>query len=149
METFELARPFDYLTRAEMAKMISVYAMKFLQRVPDESSYAQCSTFSDRTMVNAELQSFIATACSLGLMGYYADGVGVQKEFRPNAIITRAEVGTLLSRLLWGNLYASGEEYWYQGHLSALGEEGIMKVIDSPMMVELRGNMFIMLWRIA
>jgi hypothetical protein len=82
-------------------------------------------------------------------MGYQSDGVRMQEKFRPDDVITRAEVGTLLSRLLRGNLYAGDEEHWYQGHLLALREAGIMKVIDVPMMLELRGNMFIMLQRMG
>jgi hypothetical protein len=149
MQTFELARPFDYITRAEMAKMITVYAKSFLQKRPDISKFSQCSAFSDMREVNTELQGFILQACELGLMGYYANGVEVQPAFRPNDKITRAEVGTLLSRLLWGNTYAGDEEHWYEGHLDALREEGIMKLIEVPMMWELRGNMFIMLMRMG
>jgi hypothetical protein len=43
-------------------------------------------------------------------MGYYADGIEVQPSFRPNDTMTRAEVGTLLSRLLWGDLYTEDGE---------------------------------------
>ncbi|MDR0859681.1 MAG: hypothetical protein LBO09_01495 [Candidatus Peribacteria bacterium] len=49
--------------------------------------------------------------------------------------------------MLRGNTYAGTEEQWYQKHLEALREKGIMKLIDTPMMLELRGNMFIMLMR--
>jgi hypothetical protein len=65
METFELARPFDYITRAEMAKMISVYAQVFLQRKPDVKKFVQCSAFDDIRQVNEELRGFILMVCEL------------------------------------------------------------------------------------
>jgi hypothetical protein len=149
MPTFDLARSFDYITRAEMAKMISVYAQVFLQKRPDVKKFVQCSAFDDMGQVNEELRGFILTVCELGLMGLKADGVEVQSSFRPNDTIIRAEVGTVLSRLLWETKYVGDEEHRYQRHLLALKEAGIMKVIDVPMMLELRGNMFLMLQRMG
>jgi DNA-binding XRE family transcriptional regulator len=147
MKSFEQARIPDAITRAEMAKMITVYAQTFMQKKTDVSKFSQCSAFSDIREVNPELQYFILASCELGLMGYYANGKDVQQNFRPNDTITRAEVGTLLSRLLRENTYAGADEQWYQKHLSALKKAEIMTLIDIPMMLELRGNMFIMLMR--
>jgi len=78
-------------------------------------------------------------------MGYYSDGITIQPNFRPNDILTRAEAGTLLSRLLRGTTYASNEIHWYEKHLQALKDHNIMYYITTPMMQEIRGNMFIML----
>jgi hypothetical protein len=105
MDTYQKARIPDHLTRAEMAKMIAVYATKFLHRTPDTSKIA-CTQFSDRKEVNAELQGYLVQICQLGLMGMQANGVDVQSNFRPNETLTRAEAGTTLSRMLRGNRYA-------------------------------------------
>jgi predicted transcriptional regulator len=91
MDTYETARIPAAIKRAEMAKMISVYAEKLRNKQPDTSK-TQCAKFSDRNKVNTELQEYMTTACQLGLMGYYADGQEVQPTFRPTATITRAEV---------------------------------------------------------
>ncbi|MDR0859680.1 MAG: S-layer homology domain-containing protein [Candidatus Peribacteria bacterium] len=100
MPTFEDARISDSITRAEMAKMISVYANAFtpnkgLQPLAGQDTVrplAECENFTDLNQTNPELQSHIIQACELGLMGYYANGKDTQPAFRPNDTITRAEV---------------------------------------------------------
>ena len=92
MESLEEARIADAITRAEMAKVISVYAKTFMEKKPNVSKFTQCLAFSDMWEVNSELQFFILEACELGLMGYYANGIDIQPSFRPNDTITRAEV---------------------------------------------------------
>ncbi|MDR2541295.1 MAG: hypothetical protein LBD11_06085 [Candidatus Peribacteria bacterium] len=54
-------------------------------------------------------------ACSLGLMGMDMD------YFQPLLVVTRAQFGTILSRLLRQNAYAGGKPY-YTRHLEALKE---------------------------
>ncbi|MDR2541234.1 MAG: hypothetical protein LBD11_05755 [Candidatus Peribacteria bacterium] len=54
-------------------------------------------------------------ACSLGLMGMDMD------YFQPLLVVTRAQFGTVLSRLLRQNTYAGGKPY-YAKHLQALKE---------------------------
>jgi hypothetical protein len=44
-----------------------------------------------------EMQSYAKLACQLGLMG---QGI---TSFRPNDVVTRAEFGTVTSRMLRGN----------------------------------------------
>jgi len=149
MPTLEEARIHDAITRAEMAKMISVYAQVIMQQQPNSDKLLQCSVFNDRNKVNKELQMFIIQACQLGLMGYQANGIAVQTSFRPNDTITRAEIGIILSRLLRGNLHAGDEINRYQTHLQALKNAEIIKLTDNPMMIELRGNIFIMLQRMS
>jgi hypothetical protein len=39
-------------------------------------------------------------------MGLEKDGITPMKTFRPNDVVTRAEFGTILSRLLRGTQYA-------------------------------------------
>jgi hypothetical protein len=90
MNTYENARISDPLTRAEMAKMISVYAMTFLHKVPDLTKSA-CREFKDLSLTTLELQHYMTTACQLGLMGLGGDGVSVQSHFNPDPFLTRAE----------------------------------------------------------
>jgi hypothetical protein len=144
--TYETARISDAIIRAEMAKMISVFATKLLHKSPDAEKVA-CTQFIDLDQADDELQPYIVESCQLGLMGMNGDGVGVQEEFFPTRTITRAEVGTILSRLLRGATYAtqSSNETYYGRHLQALKNAGIIKVISQPEMLELRGNIFLML----
>ena len=55
MPTIEEARIIDEITRAEMAKMISVYAKKFRGKTEDTSKQA-CTQFTDMHETNEELQ---------------------------------------------------------------------------------------------
>ncbi|MDR2541733.1 MAG: hypothetical protein LBD11_08615 [Candidatus Peribacteria bacterium] len=67
--------------------------------------------------------------------------------FQPLLVVTRAQFGTVLSRLLRQNTYAGGKPY-YMKHLQALKENGIMTQIDNPeSRVELRQRVWLMLMR--
>ncbi|MDR0608091.1 MAG: hypothetical protein LBG52_07295 [Candidatus Peribacteria bacterium] len=48
-----------------------------------------------------------------------------------------------------GTTYASqlGDTAYYARHLQALKDAGIMRVIAQPEMLELRGNILLMLWK--
>ncbi|MDR0650993.1 MAG: S-layer homology domain-containing protein [Candidatus Peribacteria bacterium] len=91
MNTIQSARLRDDLTRAEMAKIVSVYAKNILGKdIPDKKPL--CKQFNDLNEVNEELQGYIAAACELDVMGYWSDGVSIKPSFNPNDNITRAEV---------------------------------------------------------
>ena len=79
-----------------MAKMISNFAITLGGLTPNTGK--QC-TFTDISDQSAEMKFYIKLSCQLGLMG-----VGVT-EFTPSDEITRAEFGTILSRVLWGTTY--------------------------------------------
>lgn len=55
MDTYEKARIEDKLTRAETAKIISIYAKKFLDKKEDTTKHL-CTQFTDIKEVNTELQ---------------------------------------------------------------------------------------------
>ena len=95
-----------------------------------------------------EMQYYATVACQLGLMGLNANGTP-NALFNPNEEVTRAQFGTALSRLLYGKAYNAtrSTQLRYAAHLKALKDVGIMTKIDTPMMPELRGNVFLMLFR--
>ncbi|MDR0370062.1 MAG: S-layer homology domain-containing protein [Candidatus Peribacteria bacterium] len=141
----------DNITRAEIAKVIVSYinSLDSSQAQNDTDNNDKCSSFTDLNQVNAELQSYIIKACEYGLMGYYADGETTKEKFFPNGDITRAEVVTIISRMLRGNTYKGTEEERYQKHLLALKKENIIQTDRNPMEVELREYVFLMLYRVA
>ena len=71
--------------------------------------------------------------------------------FSPAGIVTRAQFGTMLSRLLYGNKYNAPAVWtdYYSPHLKALKLNGIMNNIDKPWNFELRWNVMIMMQRVA
>ena len=126
------------LTRAELAKMISIYAINILWKVTDSSK--DCIFDDVSNELDAKYSYWIEHACQLWLM--WKD----IKKFRPYDWVTRAEFWTVLSRALWWDK----NEWWityYQNHLKALKAEWIMNNISSPMNKEIRWYVMLMLMR--
>jgi hypothetical protein len=91
--------------------------------------------------LDADYNNWVTLAYQLWIMW-----IGIEK-FRPFDLVTRAEFGTALSRLLFG--IADGEwDLWYKPHLDKLMEEKII-TNNNPNLQELRGYVMIMLMRSA
>ena len=124
------------ITREEMAKMISNYAVNILWKTPDTTK----SCYFLDSNINPDLVEYVTESCQLWLMGQWV------ASFRPKDSVTRAEFWTVLSRALWW----SKNEWWttyYQNHLKALKSEWIMNNISSPMDEEIRWYVMLMLMR--
>ena len=140
MPTYEAANMYNSITRAEMAKMLSVYATEILGKTADTS---RACTFTDVDSVKWNLHDFIIESCQLGIMGQNMPN----NAFRPYDTISRAEFGTALSRLLWGDEHNGGTPY-YADHLNALKEAGIMtQIANAESTKEIRGYVMLMLMR--
>jgi hypothetical protein len=138
MSSIDNANMYGAMTRAEMAKMISVYAVEVLGMTPDTS---RACNFSDIDSVKGDLHDYIIKSCQLGIMG---QGITA---FRPYDTLPRAEFGTALSRVLWGDKYEGGTPY-YVNHLNALKAAGIMNNISNAESTkEVRGYVMLMLQR--
>ena len=138
MSPIDNANMYGAITRAEMAKMLSVYAVEVLKATPDTS---KACTFTDIDSVKGDLHDFIIESCQLGIMG---QGITA---FRPYDTISRAEFGTALSRVLWGSENEGGTPY-YAKHLDALKANGIMnQIANAESTKEIRGYVMLMLMR--
>jgi hypothetical protein len=132
------ANMYGAITRAEMAKMLSVYAEEVLGLTEDSS---KACNFTDIDSVKGDLHDFIIKSCKLGIMG---QGITA---FRPYDTLSRAEFGTALSRVLWGDKYEGGTPY-YANHLNALKAAGIMnQIANAESTKEIRGYVMLMLMR--
>ena len=136
------ARPDQPLTRAELAKMMSVYVTKVLGKQPVLTGVAQ---YPDVDSKMGDLADYIQLAYQLQIMGIHHDGTALSY-FEPNKFVTRAEFATVFSRVLYGAKYNQDGKDWADGHLNALKEAGILKNI-TPNMLELRGRVLLMLQR--
>ena len=131
---------FGPLNRIAMAKMLSQYAINVLGKTPDTSRVVP--TFPDvDEQLNKDYNDWVTLAYQLGIMWINID------TFRPFDLVTRAEFGTALSRMLFG-LSDGEEDLWYKPHLDKLMNEKII-TIDTPDLQELRGYVMIMLMRSA
>ena len=140
MPSIEEADMYGPLTRIAMAKMLSQYAINVLGKTPDTTKVVP--TFPDvDEKLNADYNNWVVLAYQLGIMWINVD------KYRPFDLVTRAEFGTALSRMLYG--LADWEwDLWYKTHLDKLMNEEIITV-DTPNLQELRGYVMIMLMRSA
>jgi len=76
-------------------------------------------------------------ACQLGIMGIAKDGKP-NTTFNPSGNLTRAHMGTIISRLLRGPTNNLDAEDYYRNHFAALKQAGIMTKTDDPTIKELR-----------
>lgn len=130
------------LTRAEMAKMMSVFAVKVLGKSPVLTGTAD---YKDINEVNGDLPGYIQQAYQLQIMGIDAKGNPIVN-FNPNAEVTRAEFATVLSRVLYGDKYNQEGADFAAKHLEALKAANILKD-TTPSMKEMRGWVMLMLMR--
>ncbi len=142
MPTIERARMYDGVLRAELAKMISVYATQVLNKtgVTELMPY-----YEDVWNIQGDLKGYIVLSYQLGLMGRKADGSPL-KNFDPYGQVTRAQFATVLSRLLYGDQYENPGGLRYANHLQVLKDNNILKN-TTPTMKELRGYIMLMLMR--
>jgi len=143
MPNIYMADMYGNLIRSHMAKMMVEYAKNVLGIQAD---YTQPCGFMDIAHQSTELQGYIMEACYMRLMGIRADGTP-DIYFHPERRVTRGEFGTVLSRVLRGNLF-DGATPFYENHLFALHHAGIMKDIRRPYAHELRGRVMLMLMRV-
>lgn len=98
------------------------------------------------------MQFYIKTSCHLNIMGMEPDGKTPKKNFDPYDKVTRAQFGTVLSRLIYGyayNIHTEEQTYKrYENHLQALNRDGVMKMINNPFMDEKRARVILMLHRV-
>jgi hypothetical protein len=136
-DSIESAFMYGNLIRSHMAKMMVNFAKELGKTTVNTA--ADCN-FTDVANESGELRDYILESCQRGIMG-----IGIEK-FRPGDTVTRAEFGTVLSRVLWGDENNGGDPY-YVNHLNALKSAGIMNNISNPSMKEVRGYVMLMMMR--
>lgn len=123
------------LTRAAMAKMLSYYAINLLWQRPDTSRQIDFNDVSES--LDKQYNYWISLAYQLWIMWINME------RFRPYDLVTRAEFGTALSRMLFNT--KDGSPY-YKPHLDKLKAEWILTNTD-PDMEEIRWYVMLMLMR--
>ena len=131
------------LTRIQMAKMLSQYAVNVLWKEPDVSKWV--IRFNDVTdKLNQNYDNAVILSYQLWIMWQNMK----DNKFRPNDEVSRAEFVTALSRLLY---FTSDWEYkstskYYVNHMEKLKSEWIV-TNTNPTMKEKRWYVMLMLMR--
>ena len=144
ISSLDEANPDWTVTRGHLAKMVVNYATNILWREIPEKIPSYCRWNDRKTdRESEEIKDYAVKSCALWLM--WLD----MEKFLPNMEVTRAQFGTIMSRLLWWKKYAWWTPY-YRKHLNALKENNIMTQIENPeKRVELRQWVWLMLMRSA
>ena len=136
MPTIEQANMNGEIIRAEIAKMFA-NRVKSLWRTPDISK--SCS-FKDISSVKWDLYTAIIESCQLWIMWQWIS------DFRPFDKITRAEVATAVSRIVWWDKYDWWNPY-YLNHIIALKDGWVIDSADDVFKNELRWSVMTMLMK--
>ncbi len=133
------AKMYTPLTRIQMAKMLSNYAINVLWKEPNLSKWTV--KFEDvSNKLDKEYNNAVTLAYQLWIMWQNIKN----NKFRPYDEVTRAEFATALSRLLYWTI--DWKEKYYEPHISKLYNEWTIKTTN-PATKEKRWYVMIMLNR--
>ena len=92
------------------------------------------------------MKDYMVMSCQLELMWIHTVNYEAIPDFMPAKRVSRAEFGTILSRVLWWDTYEGTNENYYINHLNALHDNNIITNID-PNITEYRAWVFLMIYR--
>lgn len=148
-QTIQGARLWEFLNRAEMAKIVSIFETLILDSKPNRNK--DCSAFADSiSWYNAEMKNYMITSCQLERMWIHTADHKPIKDFMPKKFVSRAEFWTILSRILRWNKYEApkNSSKYYVEHLTSLKWEKIISNIN-PELKERRSYAILMIYRAA
>lgn len=137
--TIEAANLDWSLTRQAFAKMIINYLEK---AVWIQQTNSKSCTFTDEDKFTHELKPYAKKTCAYEIMWTN------WTNFNPTNTVNRAQLWTVLSRILWWDEHNTSGKDYYIYHLNALKFNGIMNKIDNPNSYAKRWDVLIMLKRI-
>ena len=131
------------LTRIQMAKMLSYYAINVLGQKPDLTKWTH--KFVDVSVgLDNKYDNWVSLAYNLWIMWQNMQ----HNKFRPNSYVTRAEFVTALSRMIYGIKDGTWKTKYYEPHMNKLKKEWVI-TNTNPNMKESRGYVMLMLMRSA
>ena len=139
------------LTRQQMAKISSIFWYKFLNQKADDSEWKvyECSQYTDLHKSKWEMRWYVVQSCLLWNMWYAYDGVNLIKKFNPYNKLTVAQASVILSRMAWWDKYIMTPKQWYQWHMYAVYDHGLIDDISNPQREVTRWEAFMMMYRLS
>ena len=139
------------LTRQQMAKISSIFWYKFLNQKADDSEWKvyECSQYTDLHKSKWEMRWYVVQSCLLWNMWYAYDGVNLIKKFNPYNKLTVAQASVILSRMAWWTKYVISPKMWYQWHMQAVYDHGLIDDISNPQREVTRWEAFMMMYRLS
>ena len=137
--TIEAANLNGKITRQAFAKMVINYLENAVWI--KQNGWISCS-FPDENKITNDLKIYTKKTCEYKIM--WSNGTA----FKPTDPVDRAQLWTVLSRVLRWDTYNSNWKQYYIYHLNALKQNWIMNKIDNPQVHAKRWDVMIMLKRI-
>ena len=139
------------LTRQQMAKISSIFWTNFLNQKADVSEWKimECSQYTDLHKSKWEMRWYVVQSCLLWNMWYAYDGVNLIKKFNPYNKLTVAQASVILSRMAWWTKYVISPKMWYQWHMQAVYDHGLIDDISNPQREITRWEAFMMMYRLS
>lgn len=148
VDSIQNARMYQTMTRVEMAKMISNFAINVLWLLPDHDK--DCQFYDVSSDLDTQYNYWVTQACKLWLMWIYDDWSKADY-FNPDNNVTRWEWATVFSRVLnkskWSNI--NNGDPFYKTHMNYLISKWIINNYNnpSPNSEEKRWNVMLMMYR--
>lgn len=130
------------ITRAELAKMMVAFMSWTLGKEPTTTWEVNYKDVDSEKLW--DLAWYIQLAYQYQIMWINADWTPIE-DFNPNKTVTRAEFATVLSRVLYGNIYNQNWKDYYEKHIEALEKANILSNTN-PNLVEARWRIMTMLY---
>ena len=139
------------LTRQQMAKISSIFWTKFLNQKADDSEWKiiECSQYKDLSKSKWEMRWYVIQSCLMKNMWYAYDGVNLIKKFKPYDKMSVAQASVILSRMAWWTKYVISPKMWYQWHMQAVYDHGLIDDISDPQREVTRWEAFMMMYRLS
>ncbi len=138
--TIKDAKTDGKLTRIQMAKMLSYYAMNVLWQEPDLSRW---NVFRDVSRkLDAQYDNAVTLSYQLWIMWINMPN----NEFRPFDYVPRSEFVTALSRMIYDDVPDGLNAKFYEPHMAKLYNEWVI-TNTNPKMLEHRWYVMLMLYR--
>ena len=138
------------LTRQQMAKISSVFWTNFLNQKADasEKKIYECSQYSDLDKSKWEMRWYVIQSCLMKNMWYHYDNVNYIPKFKPYDKLSVAQASVILSRMAWWTKYVISPKMWYQWHMQAVYDHGLIDDISDPSRKITRWEAFMMMYRL-
>jgi hypothetical protein len=138
----------DIMNRAEMAKFVTKFALAWLKKSPSNMN-KDCSNFAESIKsYSSEMKNLMTLSCKFEYMWIHTVDYEPIPDFMPAKFVSRAEFGTVLSRILWWDTYEWTNENYYANHLNNLKNRWIISDIN-PDIQEKRWYVLLMIYRSA
>lgn len=129
------------MTRLQFAHMLLSVSNKLGIEIDEKKT---CDFKDINWLSNADIAT-MKKVCQLNIMGIHPNQTALTN-FMPKQFINRAQMVTVISRMIWGKTFNEWGSFFYTQHLKKTHEEALINKI-LPKSLEIRGYFYLILQR--